>query len=254
MTGRAIFSPKPVVIGHRGFGRGVVDGHAENTLASYQAAVDAGLSWVEVDVARSRDDRLVVIHNPSTPDGVFVADQTTDELATKGVPRIEDVFDALPPGVAVDIDVKSALEDAPLAADRTVFGLLAPVLRTEQERRGLLVSSFDAGALVYLREQVPGIALGLIGWVAFPLRIAVSAAAHLGLDVVCAHIQSFGPNIVEPGPVHRDPAYSIDIAHQAGLEVLAWCPGADEAAALVAAGIDALCVNDVPAVLTSLQR
>jgi glycerophosphoryl diester phosphodiesterase len=39
------------------------------------------------------------------------------------------------------------------------------------------------------------------------------------------------------------------VAHEAGLEVLAWCPAAHEVADLVAAGVDAVCVNDVPRLL-----
>jgi glycerophosphoryl diester phosphodiesterase len=44
----------------------------------------------------------------------------------------------------------------------------------------------------------------------------------------------------------------IDIAHQAGPEVLAWAPGSADAARLASAGADALCVDDVPGVLHAL--
>jgi glycerophosphoryl diester phosphodiesterase len=248
-----IFDPAPVVVGHRGFGRGLSSGHAENTIGSYLAAIDAGVTWIEVDVTRSRDDDLVVIHNPATSDGIFVTDQTAAELAGKGVPRFVDVLAAIPPSVGVNIDVKTSLEDARAPAPSSTFGLLAPVLRAHRERRPLLASSFDAGALVYLRTETPGVPLGLIGWVRFPLRMAVSAAAHLGFDAVCAHWESFGPNTIESGPVHRSPEYSIGVAHDAGLEVLGWCPDAQATTALVEAGIDAVCVNDVPGVLAALR-
>jgi glycerophosphoryl diester phosphodiesterase len=250
---RPVFEPKPAVVGHRGFGRGVVGGHPENTLASYLAAVDAGLTWVEVDVTRSQDDELVVIHNPATPDGVFVTDQTAAELAAKGVPTFAAVLEALPAHVGVNVDVKTTLEDARAPAARTTFGLLSPVLAPENDRRPLLVSSFDPAALLYLREQVPAVPLGLISWVRFPLRIAISTAAHLGFEAVCAHWESFGPNATEPGPVHRPPAYSIAVAHEAGLEVLGWCPDPRATTALVDAGIDAICVNDVAGVLAALR-
>jgi glycerophosphoryl diester phosphodiesterase len=108
------------------------------------------------------------------------------------------------------------------------------------------VTSFDPSVLLGLRERVPGAAYGLIAWVDFPLRHAVAAAAGLRLDVVALHDASFGPNRIEPGPVHRDPAASVAVAHRAGLEVLAWCPTAEAAGPLVAAGVDALCLNDVP--------
>ena len=46
--------PAPVVIGHRGMGSGPLP-VPENTIASLLATVEAGLSWVEVDVQRTGD-------------------------------------------------------------------------------------------------------------------------------------------------------------------------------------------------------
>jgi len=117
----------------------------------------------------------------------------------------------------------------------------------------VLVTSFDPAALLRLREAVPAAAYGLLTWIDFPLRHAVATAAGLGLDLVGLHHGSFGPNRVEGGPVHRPPEVSVDVAHRAGLRVLAWCPEPDVAAGLVAAGVDALVVNEVPAALTALR-
>ena len=44
----------------------------------------------------------------------------------------------------------------------------------------------------------------------------------------------------------------IDMAHRAGLEVLAWVPNPADAVGLARAGADALCVDDVPGVLAAL--
>lgn len=244
-----VFAHCPAVIGHRGLGKGVVAGHVENTLGSLLAAVQEGVDWVELDVTRSSDDVLVVHHNPATTDGRFLVECTADQLTRLGVPTLADALDALPGGVAVDVDVKPILEDAPLSPAAATVGMVAAVLRHEMHRRPLLVTSFDAAALLWLREEVPGLRCGLLTWVDFPLRIAVPMAAHLGMDAVGLHHRSFGPNPVEPGPVHRDPRRSIETAQRAGLEVIAWCPGPGEVAPLVAAGVDAVCVNDVPTML-----
>lgn len=192
---------------------------------------------------------LVTHHNPSTRQGEFLVGRTAADVAALGVPTLEQVLDALPAGVPVDVDVKTVLEDATSAAERWTPGLLAPVLAREAARRPLLVTSFDPAALLALRERVPGLACGLITWLNFPLRIAVAAAARLGLQAVCVHHGSFGPNLVEPGPVHQLPARSIEVCHGAGLEVLAWCPPPADALALLAAGVDAVVVNDVPRML-----
>lgn len=247
-----VFDPRPVVVGHRGMGRGTVDGYGENTMASYLAAIEHGLSWVEVDVLRTADDELVVRHDPVTPDGRFIVDQTADEVVAKGLLRFRDVLDALPADVGVNVDVKTVLEDATALPDRRTGTLVADALEREAGRRPLFVSSFDPAFLLYLRERVPTLPLGLIAWVCFPLRHAVPAAVHLGMQVVCLHVDSFGPNRVEPRPVHRPLDYTLRHAHDAGLEVLAWCPDGDTAVRLAAAGMDAMCVNDVPSVLDAL--
>lgn len=247
-----IFSPKPAIIGHRGSGDATVEGQHENTVGSCLAAVSDGASWIEVDVRRSADDQLVVHHNPTTADGVFVVDQTAAEVEGKGVGRFTDVLAALPADVGVNVDAKSELEDATCAAERTTGSLLAPVLAAECGRRPLLVSSFDPALLLWLREQVPGLQLGLITWVHFPLRHAVPTAAHLDFDAICLHTGSFGENPIEKGPVHRPLEYSVQIAHEAGLEVLAWCPDPEVAIRFGAAHVDAVCVNDVPAVVAAL--
>jgi glycerophosphoryl diester phosphodiesterase len=51
-----VFGGRSAVIGHRGLGRGVVTGHRQNTLGSFEAAVRAGVRWVEADVRRTGDD------------------------------------------------------------------------------------------------------------------------------------------------------------------------------------------------------
>lgn len=226
-----------------------MDGHLENSLSSLLAAVALGVDWVELDVTRTADGVLVVHHDPASDDGDFLVQRTADELAPHTYPTLAEVLDALPVEVAVDLDLKTVLEDAPGGWGSGTVALVAPVLAAEVSRRRLLTTSFDVAALLWLREQVPGLALGLITWVDFPLRMAVTAAAHLDLDVICLHHRSFGPNPVEQGPVHRPPAVSIDVAHEAGLEVLAWCPGAEAVGPLVEAGVDAVCVNDVPTML-----
>ena len=246
---RPVFTPRPAVLGHRGLGKGSVDGLSENTLPSLLASAALGVDWVELDVSRSSDGVLVVHHNPATGHGDFLVELTAGQLAAHGVVTLAEVLDALPVEVAVDLDLKTVLEDAPGGWGSGTVALVAPVLAAEVRRRQVLTTSFDVAALLWLRDQVPGLALGLICWVDFPLRMAVTAAAHLDLDVVCLHHGSFGPNRVETGPVHRSPARSVEVAHDAGLEVMTWCPGPEGVAPLVTAGVDALCVNDVPTML-----
>ncbi|XRQ05719.1 glycerophosphodiester phosphodiesterase [Actinomadura welshii] len=248
-----IFESTPAVIGHRGYGSGEptppgsATPVAENTLESMQAAVEAGLSWIEIDVTRTADDDLVLRHDPTTPEGDYVVELPA---TAGGLPRLADIFDALPPEVAVDVDVKTVLEDAVDAPSRRTGALVLPLLEREARRRRLLVTSFDPSLLVFLREGLPGVPLGLLTWLRFPLWHAVPAAAGLGLDAVAVHTGSCG--LDHPDSRLRPLEHCVDVAHKAGLETVIWCPTAETAPAYAAAGFDAMVVNDVPGVLAAL--
>jgi glycerophosphoryl diester phosphodiesterase len=82
-------------IGHRG-----AAGHApENTIAAIRRGVSLGVDFVELDVQRTRDGRLVVMHDKlvdRTTDGTgLVSEMTWDELQLldagngEGVPCVE---------------------------------------------------------------------------------------------------------------------------------------------------------------------
>jgi glycerophosphoryl diester phosphodiesterase len=250
-----IFETKPTVIGHRGFGAGTHDGYHENTLESYLAAVEHGLSWIELDVQRSLDDQLVIRHDPVTADGDFLVSRDADELVAAGIPRFEDVMAALPPDVAVNIDAKTIIEDAIDQPHHSTAALVAAALRSFAGQRPLFVSSFDPSLLMYLKERkdtLPDIPLGLITWLKFPVWHAIPAAVNLGLDAVCLHTGTLGLNLERPPPVDYALDRVIDVAHRAGLEVLAWSPNPQTAVRLANAGVDALSVNDVPGVLAAL--
>jgi glycerophosphoryl diester phosphodiesterase len=86
------------------------------------------------------------------------------------------------------------------------------------------------------------------------LRKAVPAAKHLGFQAVVSHIGSFtGPNENDRAPIFRDAAWTVDLAHRAGLDVMSWCPTADAMAELTQAGVDCHVVNDAARALQQLR-
>ena len=248
-----VFGGRPTVLGHRGLGRDTVDGHPENSLGSILAAAQSGLRWVELDLRRTGDDALVVGHYPTLGDAEFVADLSLDRARELGAVTLGEVLDALPEGTGVNLDLKTSLKDALRPRCSTTAALLGPVVVAEAARRPLLVSSFDPAALLVLHEVAPDVPRALLTWIAFPLRKAVPAARHLGVDGVAAHWSSFGPNAMDHSPTFRSAEYSVRVAHEAGLEVVAWCPDAEVATELVRAGVDAVVVDDVPTTLAALR-
>lgn len=254
----SVFEGRPTLLGHRGLGRGCVDGLAENSLESIVAAARSGLRWVEFDVRRTLDDALVVGHYPSLAGGDgdgdrFVADLTLEEARRLGAVTLESVLAALPQEIGVNLDLKTSMEDALRKPDATTAALVAAVVREEADRRPVLVSSFDPAALLQVGEGAPGTPRSLLTWLTFPLRKAIPAAAHLGVEAVAAHFTSFGPNDADHAPAFRTAEYAVGLAHEAGLEVVAWCPVPDVARTLFAAGVDAVVVDDVPRSLVALE-
>ncbi|HLU96638.1 MAG TPA: glycerophosphodiester phosphodiesterase [Thermobifida alba] len=240
------------VIGHRGLGRGTVDGLLENTPESFAAAAAAGASWVEVDVRRSADDVLLAYHNAALPDGRLVVDLPAAECRAAGVATLDEVLDAVPAHVGLDVDVKTVLEDAVDAPARRTVALLAPYLRRQARLRRLFVCSFDPSVVLAVREQAPGVATAWMPFVRNPVDQAVAGAAGLGCELVAIDARSFGLAGEPERPGRRSAEETVEAAHRAGLRVVSWCPGPADSVRLAAAGMDAVVVDDVPGTVRAL--
>ena len=251
-----IFEVKPSVVGHRGFGAGEPGGYRENSVESFLAAADSGVPWVELDARRSSDGELVLWHDPVTPAGDVIVTRTADELAAAGIVRLDDVLSALPARVGVNIDVKTIIEDATDPEARRTYALVAAALRLYQGTRRFFVSSFDPALPLYLKDrkaEIGDVALGLITVADFPAFHVVPAAANLGLDAICVHTRTLHLHRNELRPQDISADRVIDATHRAGLEVMVWSPSPAEAVRLARAGVDAVCVNDIPGVQAELR-
>jgi glycerophosphoryl diester phosphodiesterase len=240
-----IFDYKPSVVGHRGSGAGQADGYQENSLEAFLAAAVSGVPWVELDARRSSDGELMIWHDPATPDGDLIRTHTAAELSAAGILRLDEVLSVLPASVSVDVDVKTVIEDATDPEHQRTHVLIARALRRHRGTRRFLVSSFDPSLPAYLKDRnIPGedVALGLITEVRFSAGPAVSAAANLGMDAVCLHTDS----------LRTEPERIVEFAHKSGLEVMAWSPDPALAVELAEAGVDAVCVDDIPGTQAAL--
>ncbi len=137
----------PIVIGHRGASRNF----PENTLLSFQKAVDAGVHALEFDVQSSRDGVPVVIHDPTidrtTNGSGLVTGITRRDLQRwdaghgERIPTLADVLDAFP-DVPMLLDVKTS------RASKAVIDVLVDHGAKSQ----VIVGSFEPGALRPFRE------------------------------------------------------------------------------------------------------
>jgi glycerophosphoryl diester phosphodiesterase len=241
-----VFADPPVLCGHRGLGRGVVGSHRENTLASFQAAAEAGITWVEVDARLNRDGVLVSLHDPAVEDGRLVSELTTAETDAFGLMRLADLFEGLSREVSVDLEVKTSLEDALRPRGETTAAVVADLVARQSREGTVLVTSFDPSAIAIARERLPDVPTGLLTWRRFPLRKAIAAAVHLGAQVVAPHFESF------VHPQEREVGELVRVAHEAGLQMLTWSMGPEDMQGLIDLGVDCLCVDEVPTVVTTL--
>lgn len=184
----------PRVIGHRG-AAGLAP---ENTFAGLSAAAAHGLTWVEVDIRLTRDDRLVLLHDDildrTTSGRGRVRDKTLAEISTlsagawfgaafanERVPALDSYLDrALELRVSVNLEIKALPEDAAATAR-----FLAVSLAEQRHVPPLLVSSFHHAAMTSIRSAAPHLPRGFLrrrlrtGWRRAAAKIAPSTV-HLG--------------------------------------------------------------------------
>jgi glycerophosphoryl diester phosphodiesterase len=162
----------PWVIAHRG---GPAAGVEENSLAAFGAALAAGVEMVEIDVRRSADGRLVVVHDAAVA-GLSVRRTPLAALrAATGLELLEvaTVVDFAAGRLGLDVELKeSGYEDELLAALRPARTPGSP----------LIVTSFFTRVLRRVRASEPDIGTGLLVRTAtgrLPRRLASSGARYL---------------------------------------------------------------------------
>lgn len=118
------------IIAHRGYSAEA----PENTLAAFNLAFDAASDGIELDVYLTKDQKIVVMHDPTTvrtgDSDLVVVDSSFEELkkvdvgAWKGekwegerIPELSEVFDCLPAGKEIVIELKSGPEILPVLGE-----------------------------------------------------------------------------------------------------------------------------------------
>ncbi len=145
---------RPITIAHRG----EPVGHRENTLGAFAAALGLGADWVEIDLRRTRDGEIVVLHD-QTLERLWGVDASVGDLDWAEVARIGDGDVRMP-------SLRQVLEavPVPLMVDFTrrevVAGALEHVLAADALERSLFVTG-NVPALRELRSLSGEARLGL---------------------------------------------------------------------------------------------
>jgi glycerophosphoryl diester phosphodiesterase len=245
-------SPPPRAIGHRGS----AGTHPENTLASFQAAMDAGAQYLEFDIHMTRDGAIVVSHDDNLSrmggDARLIRAMTYAELsevdAGKNFTRDGAAYPFRDRGVRVPL-LDEVLEtfsqmrmivEVKQVAPSVVEPMLA-IIDCVGMRRRVLVASEHQEPLDEIRRLAPDI----------PTNFSYFESGYF-LQAMASRDAAYRP----PGAAVQIPrryenwdlvtAESVAFAHRLGLEVHVWTVNDPaEMNELLDLGVDGL-ISDFP--------
>ncbi|TXK79354.1 glycerophosphodiester phosphodiesterase [Paenibacillus sp. N3.4] len=238
---------KPIVIGHRG-----AAGEApENTLASFALALEQGADGIELDVHLSADGEIVVCHDPDldrTTNGTgFIHRKSWDEIKRldaglwfseaytgERVPLLREVFELVPSGILINIEVKHAYEGH---MEKALLAFLQKSGRWED----VVISSFDHKVIRRIKHAESKAKVGLL--YAANLIDHAAYARQIDIDVFSLHPY-----------FHAIEKEDVQGALAAGLEVYPYTVNrVEDYKRLIEKGVSGI-ITDFPAKLRDLLK
>ena len=218
----------------------------ENTLPAFEYAISVGVDAIELDVAVSRDDALVVRHDPKLKRralrGLTLAEIQSYDLGDAArVPTLDQVLSLAPLGrFLFNIEIKSYPDRPALSPPPEPFAdLVFQAIRRHRLERRVIVESFDFRVLAAMRRIAPDVRLAAL-YMGRP-KSFVAIAHQAGAATVAAHHALVTSR-------------KVRAAHAAGLEVIAWTANSrPEWKRLIAAQVDAV-TTDRPGALIAYLR
>jgi glycerophosphoryl diester phosphodiesterase len=263
----AAMEARMLVHGHRG-ARAVLP---ENTLPAFEYAAGLGVEVLELDLAVTKDDVLVVSHDPELsavfcqgPAGAkshVIRELTLKELkqwdcgakpnpafpkqkAKPGtrVPTLDEVFAlaARYPRIEFNVETKifPAKPELTPTPERFTELVLQAIRRHKLEQR-VILQSFDFRTLRVMGRLAPEIRLSAL--LAMPMQDFVASAKEAGATIVSPNLRLVTPE-------------KVAAARAAGLQVVPWTANTPaEWQPLVDAQVDAI-ITDDPAELISYLK
>lgn len=194
-----------LVIAHRG-----ASGHApENTMSAFRRALEMGAKAIEFDVHQTLDHELVIAHDDDLKrcgrdrrlmknlhwedegEKIDVGAWFDERFKGERLPRLEDLYDLVPPSVELHLEIKHGSAVYPGIEERVVDFIhhRGALMRT-------LVSSFDHAALYSIRSLDEKVRLGyLLGLTT--LKTAFKEMKELSAESLNLSIRQTTPRVVK---------------------------------------------------------
>ena len=258
-------APRILVHGHRG-ARAM---RPENTIPAFQYAIQIGADVLEMDVAVTKDNVLVISHDPhingeictGPHPGIAIHELTLRELreydcgALKNprfpkqqpvpgtrIPTLDKVLD-LSKGnkVQFNIETKSFPDHPELTPTPDVFSkMLLAVIRKHELDSRVIVQSFDFRTLRAMKRMAPSIRLAAL-WEGAS-RPFVDIAREGEADIISPQFELVTPQ-------------QVKASHAAKLEVVPWTANTPQDwQKLIDAGVDAIISDDPAALIAYLKQ
>jgi glycerophosphoryl diester phosphodiesterase len=213
------------VIAHRGASAA----WPENTVAAFRGARSLGADWVELDVRRTADDRLAVLHDAHLADGRPLVEVPSAALPAS-VPSLAAALDACT-GMGVNIEIKNLPIDPDFDPDERLADAVVALLTERAGSGEVLISSFNLATIDRVRALDP----------ALPTAWLVFDESDVGSTI--ERTARHGHRALHPYEAHVD-GDLVDRAHAAGLVVNTWTiDDPARMAELVALGVDGIVTN-----------
>ncbi len=189
-----------IIIGHRG----ACGYEADNTIKSFEKAIELGADYVELDAQKTLDDKIVVFHDKRLFDKIPIEEISLLDLkqealkAGVGIPTLGEVFEFINDRIGINIEVKSKMP-----ADL----IIKEIRKYKCDIDKIIVSSFLHDCLFELRENDSQIKIGVL--LDSKLPDPFDILDNLQSKIIIQKYEHIGRNYV-------------DMLHNRNIEIFVW--------------------------------
>ena len=167
----------PLIVAHRG----AWGAAPQNSLEAFERAIALGCGGIEIDVRRTADGRLAIVHDARVggrPVARSQHRQIQARMKAGQAPLLEEVLDLVAGRLVLDVELK---EDGYVAA------VMATIARRLTPDR-YVVTSFRDPVLAQVKRCVPEARTGLLLGARLRLRELDRRARQTGVDFLAPHV------------------------------------------------------------------